>query len=173
MFLLAVGVIGATGMLLASQRTAQQSALQTTALQLAADMAELIRMHQSGDGHPGRAKSFPTFDFKSSPAGVSMASATRCYLESCDVTEQLNFELYEWEKRVASSMPAGRAMVCYDAHPWETAGKKLRWDCDANPGGNAPLVIKLGWQAKDADGSLVRESDNSFAPSVVLVVAPT
>lgn len=172
MFLLAVGVIGATGMLLATQRTSRQSALQTTALQLAADMAELARMHASMAGRPAQSNGFPTFDFNSSGAAASAAPATRCYIESCNATEQLDFELYEWKKRVASTMPSGRAMVCYDAHPWEDSGKKLRWDCDAEAGGHAPLVVKLGWQTKDADGSLVRESDNSFAPSVVLVVAP-
>lgn len=172
MFLLAVGVIGATGMLLASLRTTQQSALQAAALQLAADMAEVIRAHASGAGHTERAAMFPTFDFNSSTTAVPAAPATLCYLDTCDATEQLDFELYEWKRRIASTMPAGRATVCYDTHPWDDSGKKLRWDCDGSPGGNAPLVIKLGWQAKDPDGKLVRESDNSFSPSVVLVVSP-
>lgn len=173
MFLLAVGVIGTTGTLLASLRTTQQSALQTAALQLAADLAEVIRAHASSPGQADRAAIFPTFDFKSSTAAVPAAPAVLCYLDTCDATEQLDFELYEWKKRIASTMPAGRATVCYDAHPWDESRKELRWDCDGSPGGNAPLVIKLGWQAKDPDGSLVRKSDNSFSPSVVLVVAPT
>lgn len=163
LLVLAIGVIGAAGMQLAASRTAQQSAFQTFALQLAAEMADAMRA--SGDRLEPMSWAM---DYSSANDGEPAAPAKFCYASSCDAQELAEFQAYEWKKRVKTVLPAGRVLVCRDASPWDSARRSFNWNCD---GGDAPLVVKLGWQAKNPDGSLVRDVSNSFPPSVVLTVA--
>lgn len=168
MFILAIGVIGASGMQLAALRTTHQSALQTRALQLAADMADVIRTNVTGHN----SKPFPKIDYRASNESEPEAPAQLCYANPCDAEEFVDFEIYEWKQRIKSALPDGRVQICYDSRPWDNAEKALTWECHAGPGNDAPLVIKLGWQRKNPDGSLVKESDNGFPPSVALAVTP-
>lgn len=67
-----------------------------------------------------------------------------------------------WQAQVAAALPAGRALICQDAAPWDEAAGAYRWACSGEPSG--PLVIKLGWRSA-ADGAALH-------PGVVIVVAP-
>jgi type IV pilus assembly protein PilV len=68
-----------------------------------------------------------------------------------------------WQAGVAAALPAGRALVCEDAAPWDEAAGAYRWACSGGepPG---PQVVKLGWRSA-ADGVVSH-------PTVVIVVAP-
>lgn len=166
LLVLAVGVIGAVGMQLAALRTAQQSAFQTFALQLAAEMVDAMRA--------GGGRLEPTMwvmDYSSANDGDPAAPAKFCYASSCDAQELAEFQRYEWKKRVKAVLPAGRVQVCREATPWDGAKRSFNWSCDSGAEGGAPLVVKLGWQMKNPDGSLVRDADDLFPPSVLLTVA--
>lgn len=166
LLVLAIGVIGAAGMQLAAARTAQQSAFQTFTLQLVAEMADAMRAGS------GRLEPMVwVMDYSSANDGEPAAPARFCYTDSCDAQEFAEFQLYEWKKRVKAGLPAGRVLVCRDASPWDSAKRALSWSCDGGAGESSPLVVKLGWQAKNPDGSLVRDAGNSFPPDVVLTVA--
>jgi type IV pilus assembly protein PilV len=67
-----------------------------------------------------------------------------------------------WQAQVATALPAGRALICRDAAPWDEAAGAYRWPCSGEPSG--PQVVKLGWRS--AAGDAVPH------PSVVIVVAP-
>ena len=67
-----------------------------------------------------------------------------------------------WQARVAAALPAGRALICQDASPWDEAAGAYRWACGGEPPG--PQVVKLGWRS-GADGAVPH-------PGVVIVVAP-
>lgn len=69
-----------------------------------------------------------------------------------------------WQARVAAALPAGRALICQDAAPWDAAAGAYRWECTgaAPPG---PQVVKVGWRSA-ADGVAPH-------PAVVIVVAPS
>lgn len=172
MIVLSIGVIGAVGMQLSALRTIQQSAFQTRASQLAADMADAIRASMSRAGAAGNASRFPLLDFKASKEVEPSPPANLCYVNVCDAQAYVDFEIYEWKKRIQSDLPGGRVMICYDAHPWEEATKSLKWSCNGGPGSDAPLVIKLGWQLKNPDGSLVKGTEDGYPPSLALAVAP-
>ena len=66
-----------------------------------------------------------------------------------------------WQARAAAALPAGRAVICRDAAPWNEAAGAYRWDC---AGEHGPQVVKLGWRTA-GDGA-------PAAPTVVVVVAP-
>lgn len=165
LLVLAIGVIGAAGMQLAAARTAQQSAFQTFALQLASEMADAMR------AGGGQLESMWPMDYSSANDGEPVTPARFCYVDSCNAQEFVKFQLYEWKKRVKTGLPAGRVLVCHDATPWDSARRSLSWSCEGGAGEDAPLVVKLGWQAKNPDGSLVKDAGSSFPPNVVLTVA--
>lgn len=167
---LAIGVIGAAGMQLAAMRTSQQVVFQDTALQIAGEMADAIRARHrkvagQQDAHP-----FLRLDYQSSGADLLPVPDKLCYANICDEEEFLAFEIYEWKRRVQTGLPGGRVRICRDAAPWSSAGKVLSWECSDDLESGAPVVIKLGWQAKSPDGSLIRDVNNNFPPSVALAV---
>lgn len=167
---LAVGVLGAAGMQLAATRTTQQSSYQTMALQLAADIADAVRAYTQDEQLAAALSQSFDLDYTSTP-GAPPQSAASCYFNACGTDAFADAQIQEWKARLATSFPKARLRICRDANPWNEAGEAFKWDCGGDAASGAPLVIKLGWQAKNPDGSLVKEEDGGFPPSVVLPVS--
>jgi len=169
LLVLALGVIGAASMQLAAMRATQQSAFHTIALQLATEMADAIRHREIQVAKNGTNPYFE-IDYQSMAEGDPPAPSQLCYASVCNVEQFIEFEIYEWKKRLKATLPSGRFLVCRDLVPWDKAKRTLTWSCSDEAEGNAPLVIKIGWQIKSPDGSLVRDADGLFPPSIVLVI---
>jgi type IV pilus assembly protein PilV len=167
---LSVGVLGAAGMQLAATRTTQQSSYQTTALQLAAEVADAVRAYNTDAQHSVTLGQILEIDYTSTP-GSPPDSAAHCYFNPCEAGEFANAQIQEWKARLSTAFPAARLRICRDANPWSDAGHAYKWDCSGESGSGAPLVIKLGWQGKNPDGSLSKDGDGGFPPSVVFPVA--
>ena len=169
-FVLALGVIGVAGMQLTAMRTSQQSAFQTIAVELAAEMADKMRTNDQQLKLPDGGNPFLTVDYQSQ-SGAPSAAGTTCYGTgaNCSAQELAVFDINEWEKRIQASFPTSRAKICRDGQPWDIGAKSLTWDCDSSSGS---IVIKIGWQAKNPDGSLAVERGISFPPIVALTVMP-
>jgi type IV pilus assembly protein PilV len=168
--ILAIGVIGAAGMQLAAARTTQQSGLQTVALQLASEMSDKIRANGLAAGSPDE-NPFFSVDYNSATQGEPSAPDKLCFAFDCSDRDLAAFDIYEWERRIKNELPGGRARICRDAKPWDQGSRSLTWEC--TPGsadGVAPLVIKIGWQGKNLDGSLARSSGTEFPPAVAMAV---
>jgi len=168
---LALGVIGAAGMQLTAMRTTQQSAFQTLALQLAGEMADKMRANDSQMKKAG-ANPFLAVSYQSAIEGEPAPPGKLCYSSACDGDDLAEFDIYEWKKRIKESLPGGRALICRDAAPWDSAKEALTWSCSGGSGDSASLVIKIGWQGKNSDGTLIRDEVNIFPPSVALTVEP-
>lgn len=169
MLVLAIGVIGAAGMQLAATRTTRQSALQTVALQLASEMSDKIRANDLST--KGTAENpFLSVDYNSAMQGEPTVPDKLCFGFDCNDSDVATFDIYEWERRIGSELPGGRARICRDARPWDQGRRSLTWECTSGGKGAAPLVIKLGWQSKNPDGSLIRDGDAEFPPFVALTV---
>jgi type IV pilus assembly protein PilV len=167
---LAIGVIGAAGLQLGALRATKQSSLQTTALQLAAEMADKMR---ANDKQMKQSTSlFLGVDYQSASDGEPATPAKMCYAAPCNADELAAFDIYEWEKRVKDTLPGGRAMICRDASPWDSDKNSLTWDCDGKSGNGASYVVKVGWQARNPDGTLIQDAAKTFPPSVALTVEP-
>lgn len=169
---LAVGVIGAAGMQLSALRTSQQSAARTAALELASEIADKMRANDhamsTDSGNP-----FVGLDYRTSDA--PRAPGASCYGDAhCDPSQLASFDVYEWERRLKSVLPAARAVICRDAHPWDKDAHAYRWACDAASGGTgaAPLTIKIGWLEKGPVGNAGQSAGKAFAPAIVLIVEP-
>jgi type IV pilus assembly protein PilV len=169
---LAVGVIGAAGMQLSAMRTSKQSVFQTNALQLASEMADRMRANDAQMKQKDGANLFLSVDYKSASEGEPPSPKKFCYESGCDAAELAQFDIYEWEKRLKQALPGGRVRICRDASPWNFTSKSLTWNCGAGAADNASLVIKVGWQLKNPDGTLVKDNGTEFPPSVALTVEP-
>lgn len=168
--ILAVGVVGTADMQLTALRAARQSAFHAFAQQLAAEIADAMRAnHGLARGAAGVAP-YVGLDYRSAGNGEPSSPAKLCYASACDARELAEFEIYEWKKRVKAALPGGRIAICRDANPWQADKNALAWACNGEQDGTAPVVIKLGWQAKNPDGGLKRDSAGTFPPLVALTV---
>lgn len=172
MLVLAVGVIGSVGLQLAALRTTQHSMYQTSALQIASDIADTVHAWRSLTPEARADAAIPIIDYNSVDGADPDPPASLCFMDSCDAQALIESEIYQWKKRIKSALPSGRVLVCYDSEPWDAGKKVLRWGCSGTSDGNTPLVIKIGWQIKNPDGSLIRNADGSIPPSVALSVTP-
>jgi type IV pilus assembly protein PilV len=171
MLVLALGVIGAAGMQLTAMRTTQQSEFQTLALQLAAEMADKMRANDSQMKKAG-ANPFLAVNYQSATEGEPPAPGKLCYATECNGEDLAEFDIYEWKKRVKTVLPGGRVLICRDSAPWDGAKSALTWNCSSGSSDSASVVIKIGWQGKNPDGSLIRDAVNIFPPNVALTVEP-
>jgi len=169
---LGLGVIGAAGMQLAAMRTSHQSGLQSIAVQLAAELADKSRANDGQMKSKDADNPFVGLSFRQSVDGMPGAPAKFCYSASCDSRELADFDIYEWKKRLASALPDARAVVCRDAQPWNDTQRSLVWECQGGTSVAASLVIKVGWQAKNPDGSLISDTAKESPPVVAFTVEP-
>ena len=165
--LLSTSMLGTVAVQVVATRTTQQSTYQTMALQLAADIADTVQAAASAGTHAEEAGLMFDLDYTSIPGSLP-AFTVMCHSAECEPSEFAAHEIGEWKMRLAATFPAARLRICRDADPSGEAGQAYKWDCSG--GGDAPLVIKLGWKVKNPDGSYPRDGDN-FPPSVVVPVA--
>ena len=165
---LALGVLGAARLQLTALRTGQQSGLHSAAVQLAAEMADRIRANDASMRAADADNPFLGADYDAAN-GTPLAPAL-CYASGCDSEALARFDLYEWQRRLQAALPGARAAICRDGEPWNAAARAFQWECDDEP--DAPLVIKVGWHARDPDGSRVLDANGEAPPAVALVVSP-
>jgi type IV pilus assembly protein PilV len=169
---LALGVTGAAGMHLKALRTTHEAGLQSAALQLATELAERMRAHHATLLRGGGADRNPFLglDHLADPVVAITRPQRLCYFASCDPEQLAEFDLYEAKLRLQASLPGGRIVVCRDAHPWQREAGRFTWDCDGDEA--APVVVKVGWQARNPDGSSVQTPDGQHPPAITLMVHP-
>ncbi len=178
---LAFGVLAVANLLIKSFRFAQQSSYDVTALQLANDISDRMRANSA----QVTAGAFDNFDTKQGIPQISDTS--NLYKSACTGTSaacavtSATFDIAEWSRRVTSSLPNGRAVICRDANAF-TPGAGYDWPCNAVAGGtgsinDTPLVVKIGWVSRFNDSSDAGtpdgiKADGSASVQIVVVVAP-
>lgn len=157
LFVLAVGVVGASVAQLAAQRTRQQAALSSEAALLAASLAARMQANTQVAGLPDGANPYLSLDYDARADGPP-AGGSPCFGSgACDPSALAAFDLHETRLAVHKGFPAGRIAVCRDGAPWVEALGRYRWECGGEAG--APLAIKVGWHG------------TADAPGYVLLVA--
>ena len=154
-FVLSLAVIGMATLQLATFRTTQQSALHTSALELAAEIADQIRMLAAfSDSQPEKAPLLAV-DYQAKNGTEPAPPRQFCYSTSCNPAEWTAFTLYDWEQRLSTFLPSGRLVICRDDAPVDNSSHLFRWACTGNA--NHPIVIKIGWPPRFAE--------NNYAPA--------
>ncbi|MFJ9533798.1 type IV pilus modification protein PilV [Herbaspirillum sp. NPDC101396] len=124
-FILALAASGVAAMQLHALRTAQHSAYQSAALQLAIELAELLRAEAQPTSYQ--------FEYK-----AAVAPSVACAGADCD--------LAAWKQRLTEALPRARVVVCTDSTP--VLNETLRWACSGSSG-DGPLLIKIGWASRE------------------------
>jgi len=169
-FVLAAGVIGAVAMQMASLQANRQSAYQSEAARLAADMAERIGaadVPADDGGNP-----YLRVDHAAGQA-LPPVPAEDCYgaEASCDSTQSTQFALTEWLNRLDAVLPGMRVRICRDAAPWDAGRRRYTWACA--PSAQAPIAIKIGWRDVPGEYDAHEALDGDLdAPRLVLPVVP-
>ena len=165
-FVLAVGIVGGVSMQLAAMRARHQSALLAQASLLATSMAERLRANPSQMQLPDGANPYLTLDYDVLDQPPPAPPAVLCYADACNAAQLAWFDLYEIKTALRTHLPSGRVVICRDTGLW--SGGTLLWPCSGGAG--APLVIKVGWRGKRADGTPQVDRAGQHVPGVALPI---
>jgi type IV pilus assembly protein PilV len=147
--ILAVGVLSVANLLIKSYRFTQQAGYDAMGQQLAATMADRIRLN-SAQQTASDAYVFDTQTASSVSVPINFyqnGSSTGCTGPSSAVcaAATVNFDLAEWRNAVQGSLPRGRGVICHD-NPMYSATKGFDWPCTNSA--SDPLVVKVGWVSR-------------------------
>lgn len=142
LFVLALGVLGASAAQLTAQRTRQHAALASEAALLAGALAARMQANLPVAALPDAANPYLGFDYDA--AEGAPAGGAACFGDGiCDPLALAQFDLHETRRAVHDRFPGGRIAVCRDDAPWDDALGRYRWACTDAAG--APALIKIGW----------------------------
>jgi type IV pilus assembly protein PilV len=173
---LCFGVLGMVGLQAASLQVNREARLQSSAIRLAEEMAEMMR------GNKDVAVNLTT-----SPYLLSSTTATspNCGYPSssaaCTTTNAVaQRDVYEWLERVKAELPGSKVVICQDSTPYDTAGLP-QWAC-SDTGGT--VVLKMGWtrsntlrgasgaDATTTSGANTGAFDKALRPAVTFPLIP-
>ena len=163
--ILTLGASGVAAMQLHALRTAQQSGFQTAATQLAVTLAELMR----ADPALARSTNSPfLFSYEASTTATPTSpSSVTCAQRACDSTAMVIADLQGWQQQLQQALPHARAVVCRDSNP--ATANRLQWSCDH--AGDAAIVIKIGWSAREKSSAADTSAPAESAPFIAIAVA--
>ncbi len=99
--------------------------------------------------------------------GTLPTTTVECLTVRCTTSlEVAQWNIREWLTRLNDELPGARAVVCFDATPYTSAGIP-QWSC-SNGGGTA--VVKLGWTMMSTDSSTTAALDRASRPMIVYSV---
>lgn len=150
----AFGMLGAVGMMLSSMQSTQYSSNSVVAGAMAREYGELMQLIPDGVSSTSSATASSTNTLMVDTASFSSGSANACVgvTKNCAPATLLTAARDDWALRVKSTdtLPEGRAVVCRDSTPRNSAGE-LEWGgCDE---AGATVLIKMGWLGKPPVGS--------------------
>ncbi len=169
---LTLGLLGGGAMQLSALRTRHQSALLSTALQLASGMAERMRanavsLHLADADNP-----YLNLHYDALADAAPAPPAQWCFAAlPCNGAQLAAADIYELKRQVRQALPGGRLVICRDERRWDALRKGLSWDCEGGAG--APVVIKLGWRGKQPDGRPLHADADLDTPAVAVVLVGT
>jgi type IV pilus assembly protein PilV len=151
---LALAVAGAAASQLTAARARQAAGYTALGVQLAGSLAEAMRANPVQMRLPDARNPYLQLRYESLADGPP-ATGDACFDDAdCDSGEMAAFELAAWKTALHAGFPGARASVCRDA-----PGNAGQWACSG--GAHDPVVIKLGWQAREG----------GVAPRLAIVVA--
>lgn len=155
LLLLAVGLLSGSAMQLSSLRARHESALLSTAMQLAASMAERMRANSAQLQLPDADNPYLGLDYQAGPIDEPGGAPACLGDTACSAAQLAQFDIAEWKQQLLKDLPGARLRICRDALAWDAAAQGLQWSCSGGSG--APVVIKLGWRGRQARGSAAQE----------------
>lgn len=167
-FVLTVGLLGMVGMQAASLQSNREAKLQSSAVVLARELADMVRGNKSegvkATNNPYIGAFTSPLTFSTPTYCLNVAAASTC----STANDVANAEMTEWLTRVDNELPGARVAVCFDATPFDASGVP-QWTC-TNTG--SVMVIKIGWTRGSTNRGQAGSAglERASAPSVVVPV---
>ena len=171
--ILSFGLLGMVGMQAAALQANRDARLQSTAISLARELAEMMR----GNKDVGLAATanpyIGNFTDPLTPTTAAYCLNVAAGTTACASNKEIaDAQMTEWLSRVKSELPGARVTICLDSAPFDSSGLP-RWGC-VNTGTDATTVIKLGWTRASTDRSATGSAalERATIPSVILPITP-
>lgn len=152
---LTFGLLGIAGLLLATVQNNTIAAQRTTAVFLAQDMVDRIRLNINAT-KPLDAKGNPqaVYYLNNLAGSVNAACVGDAVNSACaDRKGAADRDIYVWLSQIASSLPGGQGIVCKDLTPDDGTSSAAGLNgCDAATS-QSPWVIKIFWVVRAEDQS--------------------
>ena len=165
---LSIGLLGMVGMQAASLQANREARLQSNAVVLARELAEMIRGNKDIGVLHGTVNPY-LGDFNTSP--LAPAAPQYCLTSGCgDTTLIAKAQMTEWLARVNEQLPGARVTSCFDSTPYSSAGVG-QWAC-TNASTDDVIMIKIGWTRGATDRSKTGADalERATTPAVVMPV---
>lgn len=167
---LSFGLLGMVGMQASALKSNREARLQSTAITLARELAEMIRGNKTIGSLPSATNPY-LGSFNSTP----LAATTPLYCLSvgttacANATQVANAQMTEWLARVDAELPGARVSSCYDTAPFDASGLP-QWACTAGTG--REIMVKIGWTRGSTDRSKSGTAalERATIPSIVFPV---
>ena len=163
---LSFGLLGMVGMQAAALQANREARLQSSAVVLARELAEMVRGNKDSV-----ARYLGDFTSSLTPTTASsclnVASVTACASKDAVANAQMT----EWLGRVGAELPGAKVRICADTAPFDTTTGLPVWACTGT-GTDGVVVVKIGWTKGSTNRSLTGNSalDKATIPSIVLPV---
>ena len=171
MVVLAFGLLGMVGLQAASLQANRDARLQATAINLAKELAEMLRGNKNqailatGNPYLGSFTTSPLIP--ANPSYCLAVGNTSCASDA----ETARAELTDWLARVEAELPGARVAICQDTAPYDSDGRP-QWAC-TTAAATDPIVVKIGWNratTRKAVASTDSAIDQATRPSIILPV---
>lgn len=167
---LSFGLLGMVGLQAASLQANRDARLQSTAVVLARELAEMMR------GNKDEALRSSNNPYLIGQVAHPLAAPTPAYCLSVGGTPcttpgaVAQAELTDWLARVDDALPGARVSICRDTAPYGSDGT-AQWDCTSTDNSD-PILVKIGWSRPSFKSGDPAMQQSSAHPSVVLPVTP-
>lgn len=151
LLLLAVGILGALATQAEALRTRQESSLMSRGVHLAHSLADRMRANAAQMQQGDATNPYLQFRYEAG-TGAPPSAPAQCFgAGRCDSEQLARFDIADTVAALHAGFPHGRIAVCRDGAVWNDGSRALAWECASVAG--APVVIKLGWHGRRADGA--------------------
>lgn len=179
---LSFGLLGMVGLQAFSIQANRDARLQSVAVDLARELAEMMRGNKQV-GVQTSAASNPYLVSLTSPLTLSSPSyclkvsnaATGCGDTSvtANAVTLAQSQMTEWLARVDSQLPGARVVICFDSAPYDTTTGLPVWACTGTSSNIGTIVVKMGWTRGSTDrssASVDKATDTGSRPLLVVPV---
>lgn len=170
---LSFGLLGMVGLQAASLRANRDARLQSTAIVMAREFAEMMR----GNKDVALLALANPYLLAKQSSPLTAPTPTYCLAAvstgpCATTTAAAQSEVTDWLARLDAELPGATVAVCRDSSPYDANGLPL-WACTST-NATDPIVVKIGWtiSSKNSADTTANALEKATVPAVILPVTP-